>query len=55
MTDPRYLPAPEVELTHPEWSKAATIYQLNTRQFSPEGTLRTYARSNSSSVGLRIL
>jgi glycosidase len=44
VTDPRYLPAPEVELTHPEWSKAATIYQLNTRQFSPEGTLRAAAQ-----------
>lgn len=29
-----------VKLTHPEWSKNATIYQLNTRQFSEEGTLK---------------
>ncbi|MCB1302051.1 MAG: alpha-amylase, partial [Tetrasphaera sp.] len=43
MTDPRYQPAPEVELTHPEWSKNATIYQINTRQFSEEGTLRAAA------------
>ncbi len=25
-------------ITHPSWSHAATIYQLNTRQFTPEGT-----------------
>jgi len=43
VTDPRYQPAPEVELTHPEWSKNATIYQINTRQFSEEGTLRAAA------------
>ena len=35
-----YLPAPEVELPHPEWSKDATIYQINQRQFTPEGTFR---------------
>ena len=33
-------PEPYVTLTHPEWSKNATIYQLNTRQFSEEGTFR---------------
>ncbi len=43
MTDPaleRYLPVPYVKITHPEWSKNATIYQINTRQFTPEGTFR---------------
>lgn len=35
-----YLPAPAVRLRHPEWSKNATIYQINTRQFTPEGTFR---------------
>ncbi len=34
----RYLPQPYVRLQHPEWSKNATIYQINTRQFTPEGT-----------------
>lgn len=33
-----YQPKPYVKLTHPEWSKNATIYQLNTRQFTAEGT-----------------
>lgn len=26
--------------TAPEWLKSATIYQINTRQFTPQGTLR---------------
>lgn len=39
MTDlSKYQPEPYVKLTHPEWSKNATIYQINTRQFTPEGT-----------------
>jgi 1,4-alpha-glucan branching enzyme len=40
VADPRYEPTPYVRITHPEWTKNATIYQLNTRQFTPEGTLR---------------
>jgi glycosidase len=31
---------PYVKLKHPEWSKNATIYQINTRQFTAEGTFR---------------
>ena len=27
-------------MQHPDWSKSATVYQLNTRQFTPEGTFR---------------
>lgn len=33
-----YAPSPYVKLSHPEWSKNATMYQINTRQFTPEGT-----------------
>ncbi|WP_418152042.1 hypothetical protein AB8615_07350 [Litorimonas sp. RW-G-Af-16] len=33
-----YTPEPYVKLTHPEWSKDAVIYQINTRQYSEEGT-----------------
>ena len=29
---------------HAEWSKNASIYQINTRQFTPEGTLRAAER-----------
>ena len=35
-----YRPTPDVQLTHPEWARAATIYQVNQRQFTPEGTFR---------------
>lgn len=35
-----YRPAPFVKISHPEWSKNAVLYQLNTRQFTPEGTFR---------------
>ena len=33
-------PANKVTLAHPEWSKDAVLYQINTRQFTPEGTFR---------------
>lgn len=33
-----YQPQPYVKLKHPQWSKNAVIYQINTRQFTPEGT-----------------
>jgi len=29
-----------VQVTHPEWARAATIYQINQRQLTPEGTFR---------------
>ena len=35
-----YQPQDYVKLKHPEWSKNATIYELNTRQFSEEGTFQ---------------
>ena len=35
-----YTPRPYVTITHPVWSKDAVLYQLNTRQFTREGTLR---------------
>lgn len=35
-----YLPTPYVQIEHPEWSKNASIYQINTRQFTAEGTFR---------------
>jgi glycosidase len=35
-----YEPRPYVELAHPEWARDAVIYQINTRQFTEEGTFR---------------
>jgi len=43
VVDERYLPRDPIRLTHPEWCRDAVIYQVNTRQFTPEGTLRAAA------------
>ncbi|MHC1774552.1 MAG: alpha-amylase family glycosyl hydrolase [Lentimicrobium sp.] len=40
--DDRYQPKPWVELTHPDWSKNATIYEVNIRQYTPEGTFKAF-------------
>lgn len=37
-SDEAYMPAPYVQLKHPEWTRDAVIYQVNTRQFTAEGT-----------------
>lgn len=37
-----YKPKKYVELTHPEWSKNATIYEVNVRQYTPEGTFKAF-------------
>jgi glycosidase len=37
-SDEAYMPKPYVQIKHPEWSRDAVIYQINTRQFTPEGT-----------------
>ncbi len=31
-----------MEIKHPEWSKNATIYKVNIRQFTPEGTFKSF-------------
>ncbi|MEZ5681818.1 MAG: alpha-amylase family glycosyl hydrolase [Erythrobacter sp.] len=33
-------PRSKVTLTHPDWSRNAVLYQINTRQFTPEGTFK---------------
>lgn len=35
-----YTPAPYVQFQHADWTKNASIYQINTRQFTPEGTFQ---------------
>ena len=35
-----HTPEPYVRIVHPEWTRDAAIYQINTRQFTPEGTFR---------------
>lgn len=39
-----YAPADLSGVRHPEWSKNAVIYQINTRQFTREGTFRAAQR-----------
>jgi glycosidase len=43
MQDPTYTPKPYVELAHPDWSKDAVIYEVNIRQYTPEGTFSAFA------------
>ena len=31
------------KIEHTPWSKSATIYEVNVRQFTPEGTLKAFA------------
>lgn len=40
----RYAPVDLSGVRHPEWSRDAVIYQINTRQFTPEGTFRSAER-----------
>ncbi|MEM9573066.1 MAG: alpha-amylase family glycosyl hydrolase [Pseudomonadota bacterium] len=35
-----YTPKPYVQIDHPDWADDAVIYQINTRQFTPEGTFK---------------
>jgi glycosidase len=36
--------APESFVNHPEWSRNATIYEVNIRQFTPEGTFDAFIK-----------
>ena len=53
----RYQPSPYVKLQHPEWAKDAVIYQVNTRQFTPEGTFKAAQQKlpELSDLGVDIL
>lgn len=44
MSNSNYTPKPYVEINHPEWSKNAVIYEVNIRQYTPEGTFNAFAR-----------
>jgi 1,4-alpha-glucan branching enzyme len=41
-SDTRYQPKEYVKLKHSDWSKNATIYEVNVRQFTPEGTFKAF-------------
>lgn len=51
----RYHPQPYVRLQHPEWSRNATIYQINTRQFTPEGHIRRRQLPRLKALGITIV
>lgn len=40
-SDP-FQPKPYVEVKHPEWSRSATIYEVNIRQYTKEGTFSAF-------------
>ena len=40
--DSAYQPKPYVQLQHPDWSKTAPIYEVNIRQYTPEGTFKAF-------------
>ena len=42
--------AEKQELRHPEWAYDATIYELNTRQATPEGTFASPAKVHSAVI-----
>ena len=41
-TNDPYQPKNYVQLKHPEWSKNASIYEVNIRQYTPEGTFKAF-------------
>jgi glycosidase len=52
-----YTPVPYVQVEHPEWSRDAAIYQINTRQFTPEGTFTAAEKQlpRLKALGVRII
>jgi glycosidase len=55
-SDP-YQPRPYSRIRHPEWARDATIYQINTRQFTAEGTFQAAAAhlSRLADLGATVL
>ena len=52
-----YEPEPYVKLRHPDWCRDAAIYQINTRQFTPEGSIKaaTGELNRLKTLGVKIL
>ncbi len=42
MAEPLPITEGVTQVAHPAWSKSATIYEVNVRQFTPEGTFRAF-------------
>ena len=47
----------ETTVVHPDWSKNATIYEVNIRQYTPEGTFNAFAKHlpELKKLGVKIL
>ncbi len=47
----------ETTVVHPEWSKNATIYEVNTRQYTPQGTFKAFEKhlTELNALGVKIL
>lgn len=56
-TDSRYQPRKYVEIQHPDWVKNATLYELNIRQFSPQGTFKEVEKQlpRLQKMGIKII
>lgn len=56
-TGSNYEPKPYVQLTSPSWVKSATLYELNIRQFSKEGTFKAVQKAlpELKAMGIDIL
>ena len=54
--DPR-TPQPYMNVTHPDWARDAVLYQINTRQFTAEGTFKAAQKElpRLKSLGVDIL
>ncbi len=52
-----YTPKPFVEVAHPQWAKNATIYEVNVRQYTEEGTFNAFSEHlpRLKSLGVDIL
>ncbi len=42
--DTPFTPKKYVEINHPEWSRNAVIYEVNIRQYTPEGTFKAFEK-----------
>src|ERR1035437_4386086 len=45
------------EVVHPEWSKNSVLYEVNVRQYTPEGTFKAFAEHlpRLKSLGIDVL
>ncbi|MGE4513548.1 MAG: alpha-amylase family glycosyl hydrolase [Chryseobacterium sp.] len=56
-SESRYIPEQYVEISLPDWAKNATVYELNIRQFSQEGTFKAVEKqlSRLKKMGIDII